>query len=265
MKDKVIIITGSSIGIGRKMAELLTAQGAKIVLNARNENRLLEVAATFEKNGHDVLAVVGDVSKPEDCKNIVMKAIEKYGQLDGLINNAGISTEGEVGSLDDDVFRKVMEVNYLGSVYPTQAALPFLRKTKGSVIFVSSVAGIRGIPGYAVYSSSKMALTALAESLKIEEQPRGVHVGIAYVGFTENDAQKTIYNSEGKIVPQPARPGMKIEPVEVVAGRIINMIKQRQFKNVFTLLGKLNNMVNKLFPFIGDFVLSKNYHKNKTT
>ena len=261
MKNKVIIITGSSIGIGRKMAELLTAQGAKVVLNARNESRLLEVAKVFEKKGHDILAVAGDVSKPEDCKRIVTKTIEKYGQLDALINNAGISTEGEVGDLDNDVFRKVMEVNYLGSVYPTQAALPFLRKTKGSVIFVSSVAGIRGIPGYAVYSSSKMALTALAESLKIEEKPRGVHVGIAYVGFTENDAQKTIYNSEGKIIPQPSRPGMKQEPVEVVAGRIISMIKRREFKNVFTLLGKLNNFFNRIFPFLGDFILSKNYHK----
>ena len=261
LKDKVIIITGSSIGIGRKMAELLVEQGAKVVLNARNENRLLEAATVFEKKGHQVFAVAGDVSKIEDCKRIVSKTIEKFGQLDGLINNAGISTEGEVGDLDSDVFRKVMEVNYLGSVYPTQAALPFLRKTKGSVIFVSSVAGIRGIPGYAVYSSSKMALTALAESLKIEEKQRGVHVGIAYVGFTENDAQKTIYNAEGKIIPQPSRPGMKQEPVEVVAGRIISMIEKRQFKNVFTLLGKLNNVFNRLFPSLGEFILSRNYFK----
>ena len=262
MKNKVIIITGSSIGIGRKMAELLVAQGAKVVLNARNENRLLKVAKEFEKEGHQVLAVAGDVSKSEDCKRIVEETIKQFGQLDGLINNAGISTEGEVGELDENIFRKIMEVNYLGSVYPTQAALPFLRKTKGSVIFVSSVAGIRGIPGYAVYSSSKMALTALAESLKIEEKQSGVHVGIAYVGFTENDAQKTIYDSNGKIIPQPARPGMKAEPVEVVAGRIIKMIERRQFKNVFTLLGKLNHFVNRLFPSLGDFILSRNYYKN---
>ena len=226
---------------------------------------MLAVAEEFKSNGHQVLAVAGDVSKPEDCKRIVEETIKEFGQLDGLINNAGISTEGEIGELDDDVFRKVMEVNYLGSVYPTQAALPFLRKTKGSVIFVSSVAGIRGIPGYSVYSSSKMALTALAESLKIEEKQRGVHVGIAYVGFTENDAQKTIYNSEGKIIPQPSRPGMKQEPVEVVAGRIIGMIEKRQFKNVFTLLGKLNNIFNRLFPSLGEYILSRNYHQNKSS
>lgn len=264
MKNKVIIITGSSIGIGRKMAELLVARGARVVLNARNENRLLETSKEFETQGHDVLAVAGDVSKSEDCKRIVEETIKKFGQLDALINNAGISTEGAVGELDDDVFRKVMEVNYLGSVYPTQAALPFLRKTKGSVIFVSSVAGIRGIPGYAVYSSSKMALTALAESLKIEEKQRGVHVGIAYVGFTENDKQKTIYNSKGEIIPQPARPGMKPEPVEVVAGRIINMVERRQFKNVFTLLGKLNHFVNRIIPSLGEFILSRNYFKKNS-
>ena len=204
-----ILITGSTDGLGKLAALKLANEGHTIYVHGRNTDKLSKVIAEIKSssNNENVKGFVADFSDLEAVKKMAQEVNETVSSLDVLINNAGISTEGEIGELDDDVFRKVMEVNYLGSVYPTQAALPFLRKTKGSVIFVSSVAGIRGIPGYSVYSSSKMALTALAESLKIEEKQRGVHVGIAYVGFTENDKQKTIYNSKGEIIPQPARPG----------------------------------------------------------
>lgn len=265
LQNKVVIITGSSIGIGRTMAQEMCKEGAKVVLNARNEKRLERTFEELKEIGCEVTAIAGDVSKTEDCQKLIDHAINTFGQIDVIVNNAGISMEGSFEDLPPDVFRKVIEVNYLGSIYPTKAAIPYLKKTKGSVIFMGSAAGIRGIPNHAAYSSSKMSLTAIAEALKIELKQSGIHIGLAYVGFTENDKEKTIYDKDGNIVPQPKRDFIKAEPQEVVAKRIIKMIENRTFKQVFTPLGKLNAFMNRFFPFVVGPILSRNYHKNKET
>ncbi len=258
-ENKVGIITGSSIGIGRTLAFEMAKRGAKIVLNARNPERLEKTQKSMQEAGFETIAVAGDVSNMEDCQKLIDSSIQAFGKIDILVNNAGISMEGTVEELDADVFKKVMNVNYLGSVYPTKAALPFLRKSKGSVIFMGSLAGMRGLPNYSVYSSSKMALTALAESLRIELDGTGVHVGIAYVGFTQNDPEKTIFDAAGEVIPQPKREAIKAEPPENVALRVIKMIENQHFKKYFTPLGKLNAFMNRFFPFVVEGVLRKNY------
>lgn len=264
--NKVVLITGSSIGIGKKLAELLLDKGAQVVLNARNADRLQQTLSAFQAQGFDgLLAVPGDVSVLEDCTRLVQKTIGHFGRLDLVINNAGISAEGDVSELPPEVFRKVTEVNFLGSVFVTQQALPHLRHSQGTVFFVSSIAAFRGIPGHAVYSASKVALKTLAEALRVEEEKHGVHVGIAFVGFTENDPQKAIYDKNGALVPQPARNFVKQEPAGVVAGRIIRMIENRQQEKIFTPLGKLNGWVNRLLPGVAGFVLRRSYQKRKNT
>ena len=251
------------MGIGNQMAWQIAKKGGRVVLTGRNPDRLEKAGKELEEDGHTVLTVAGDVSKVDDCNRLMEETMKEFGQIDVLINNAGVSTEGTVEELDGSVVKKIMEVNYLGSVYPTQSALPFLKNSKGSIIFISSVAGIRGIPNYSVYSSSKMALTALAEALRIELAKDGIHVGIAYVGFTENDPKKTIYDAKGLIVPQPKRDFIKAEPVERVAGRIIGMVENKKFKEVFTPLGKLNAVLNKLTPGLVHRVLQKNFYKQQ--
>ena len=261
---KVVLITGSSIGIGRKMAALLLKRGASVALNARNADRLNETLQEFQQQGYDSLfAAPGDVSSISDCARVVDTVHAHFGKLDVVINNAGVSAEGDVADLSPEIFQKVTAVNYLGSIYITQKALPYLRASKGSLMFISSIAAIRGIPGHGVYSASKMALTAVAESLRTEEEGNGVHIGIAYVGFTENDPQKAIYDKDGTVIPQPSRDFIRQEPVAVVAERIIHMVEHRQFKKVFTLLGKLNAIVNRFLPGIAAFVLKRSYHKRK--
>lgn len=261
LKDKVVIITGSSMGIGRSMARLMAEQGAKIVLNARNSERLTQTLTKMREDGFEMMAVAGDVTKIEDCQKIIAETIQAFGKIDILVNNAGISMEGTVENLSPLVFKKVMEVNYLGAVFCSKCAIPYLKKTQGSIIFISSVAGIRGLPKYSVYSSSKMALTALAQSLKIELEKDQIHVGIAYVGFTENDPLKTILDHDGNTIPQPKRDFIKPEPAAKVAQRIIKMILKRKEKSVFTPLGKLNAMMNRFFPFIVEKILSNNFHQ----
>ncbi|MEQ8703048.1 MAG: SDR family oxidoreductase [Phaeodactylibacter sp.] len=259
---KVALITGSSMGIGLSLARLMAQQGVRVVLNARNAGRLQHTLQRFRDAGHEATAIAGDVSKEADCQAIVEQAIARFGRLDILVNNAGISAEGTLAELSPEVLRKVMEVNYFGSVFMTQAALPHLRQQRGSVLFISSAAAIRGIPGHAAYSASKMALTALAESLKIELHRDQVHVGIAYVGFTENDPQKVIYDRDGRIIPQPDRSFIKQEPVEQVAKRLYRIIENRTFKSVFTPLGKLNALMNRLAPAVGEVILRRNFFKS---
>lgn len=261
-KDKVVVITGSSMGIGKVMAKDMAGRGARVILNARNQERLQRCYEELKREGLEVSPIAGDVSKEADCQKVIDHAVATYGGVDVLVNNAGISMEGTVEELKPEVFKKVMDVNFLGTVYMTQSALPHLKKSKGSVIFIGSAAGIRGLPKFASYSASKMALTALAESMKIELHEKGVHVGLAYVGFTENDPEKTIYDKDGKIVPQPKRDTIKAEPPANVSRRIIRMIETRRFKQVFTSLGKLNAIVNKFAPGLGEYILRRNYIKN---
>ncbi|MCI4646714.1 SDR family oxidoreductase [Phaeodactylibacter sp.] len=263
-KNKVVLITGSSIGIGRELAAQLLKKGACVALNARNAARLSQTLQAFQEQGYEELAgIPGDVSKPEDCARLVAETLNHFGQLDVVVNNAGISAEGDVSELSSDVFRKVTEVNYLGSVYVTQQSLPHLRESRGTVFFVSSIAAFRGVPGHAVYSASKVALKTLSEALRMEEERHGVHVGIAFVGFTENDPQKAIYDKAGALIPQPSRDFVKQEPVGVVAARIIRMIERREARRIFTLLGKLNGFANRFMPAVAGQILRRSYHQRK--
>ncbi|MCB0851831.1 MAG: SDR family NAD(P)-dependent oxidoreductase, partial [Bacteroidetes bacterium] len=195
LSGKVAIITGSSMGIGKAIAWEFAKQGASIVLNARNPEKLSKALAEFEEKNIPAIAVAGDVSNWEDVEKMTQATIEAFGQIDILINNAGVATRGSVENMSHDVFRKVLDVNVLGSVFPAKSALPYLKQTRGSVVFVSSIASFHGLPFNSVYCASKDALKAFSESFRLETERDGIHTGIAFVGFTENDPNKIIMDS----------------------------------------------------------------------
>ncbi|MDF9796062.1 short-subunit dehydrogenase [Catalinimonas alkaloidigena] len=254
-KDKVAIVTGSSMGIGKATAKLLGEQGAKVVLNGRTAERLEQTAANMKSIGLDVLAVQADMSKVDDCKKLIDETIKYYGRLDILINNAGMSSRGYFEELDPKVFQDMMNINFLGCVFPTRFAIPHLKESKGSVVFISSVAGIRGLPETIMYCASKMALTSIAESLKVELAEYHIHVGIVYVGITQNDEGKKVIGKDGKLVLLESREDRKAQNPEDVAKSIVKNIKKRKFKSILTLLGKVNFFANILIPRIVDRIL----------
>lgn len=262
-KDKVVIITGSSIGIGRRLAIEIGKRGGKVVINARNKSRLNKTCEDLKTQGLNISACPGDISKYEECAKIIEHSIKTYGKLDVLINNAGINAEATLEEINPDIFRQVMGVLFLGSVYMTKAALPYIRKTKGSILFVGSLAGIHGFGNYSAYCCSKMALTALSESLRMEMYKTGVHIGLAYVGFTENDPEKTLLNKDGLIMPHPPRTMAKQKSVTKVALQLMRMIERRKSKSAFTLLGKLNAVVNRVSPSLVHRILLNSYKKNQ--
>lgn len=263
-KDKVAVITGSSMGIGKATAMELARNGTKVVLNGRNKERLEKAKNELLSKGYEVIAVQGDVSAFEDCQKLIKEAVSQFGRIDILINNAGKSSRGYFEVLDPVVFREMMEINFLGCVYPAKAALPYLKESRGSIIFISSVAGIRGLPETSIYCASKMALTSIAESLKVELAHTGIHIGIIYVGITRNDPGKTVINADGTLKVLKGREADHAWTPQQVAESILIHVRKRKFKKVLTPLGKLNRIANMLFPRIVDRILVKSLDKIRT-
>lgn len=268
MKDnffngKVAVITGSSMGIGKATALDLAGRGAKVVLNGRNEERLQNTKKLLLDKGYEAIAVQGDVSSYEDCQRLIDETVRQFGKIDILINNAGKSSRGYFEALDPVVFREMMEINFLGCVYPTKAALPYLKQTKGSIIFISSVAGIRGLPETSIYCASKMSLTSIAESLKVELAHVGIHVGIIYVGITKNDPGKTVINADGSQLVLKNRDEASAQTPQQVAQSILKHVRKRRFKKILSLLGKFNFISNILIPRVVDKVLVRSLERIK--
>jgi dehydrogenase/reductase SDR family protein 7B len=261
-QGKTIVISGSSKGIGRTLARELGLMGAHIVLNGTNKQALAATETELRVNGIDVMSVTGNVANINDCEAIARAAVSRYGSIDIVFANAGMSAMGSVEETDADVFKQLMEVNYLGVVYLIKACLPALKLSKGSIMITGSASGIRGIPGASAYSASKMALTALAESLRIELSNTGVHVSLAYVGFTENDAGKLMLDAKGQLVAKEKVARGAVASQVFVAAKMIGMVQERSFSEVFSAIGRLNFIVNRFAPWLAHLILKRYYHKS---
>ncbi len=166
LKDKVVIITGGSDGIGRALVDLCLQMGAKVATCGRNQDKLYQLQTAYA--GRALHTMVADVSSEQECKRFIQSVEEAFGRIDALINNAGISMRALVQDTDLETIRKVMDINFWGTVYCTKYALPSILKSKGTVVGVSSIAGYRGLPGRSGYSASKFAVQGWLESLRTE-------------------------------------------------------------------------------------------------
>ena len=175
---QVAIITGSSGGIGKAIAVELAKRGAYIVLNGRNIARLDATKNEISKIQPKIISICCDVSAIEGGQLLINETIKAFARIDILVNNAGISMRGNFADLRPEVFKTIFETNVFGSVNTAIPAIKYLRLTKGSIVFISSLAGIRGLPVTSAYCSSKMALRALAESIRIEVAKFKLHVGL---------------------------------------------------------------------------------------
>lgn len=257
-EGKVAVITGSTRGIGKGIAAELAKRGASIVLNGRNSNRLKEAGKEISRIHERVVTVCSDVSTVEGAAFLINEAVRSFGRIDILVNNAGISMQGFVADLNPAVFKTVFDLNVIGVSNTTIPALKYLRETHGSVIFISSAAGIRGLPGFSAYSSSKMALRAIAESIKVEEAKYKVHAGLIIVGFTQNEADKETLAADGSMVPLKSRSIKGVQPISTVAKAVVKNITRRKFITVLSPIGKLNFYMQSYCPSLVDFVIRKN-------
>lgn len=260
-KDKVVLITGASMGIGKELARQVLHYGGKVAITGRNEARLQSVLNEFQDHTENILIHAGDVVNYEDNVNLMKRIIDGFGRLDVLINNAGMSAQGEFENLNCKVVDEIINTNVKGSIFPSMAAISELKKTKGSILFVSSIAGFRGLPGYSLYSLSKMALTALTQSIRIENKTTGVFVGIAYVGFTENENEKRRLSAKGKLEIVPTRSKRLICSREETAKMLLYQIKNKMPSIIHSFVGKLIFILCNYLPFIVSILFAKNYQK----
>jgi 3-oxoacyl-[acyl-carrier protein] reductase len=246
--NKVIIITGSTQGIGLKTAELLVRRGAYVVINSRSQHKVEATLCYFKELAPHVIGIAGDVSNFEFCLELRKFAIGNFGRIDILINNAGVASSGLIQDVVPNAFEKVVSINLLGSIYPTLACINEIRQQKGSVLFIASVAGIVGLPNYSAYSASKRAIVSLAESLRTELTDDGVFVGVNYPGFTENEDQKTIINAKGEDVLLQKRKGIKALSRERTAEIIIEQLQKRKFRMYSSVSAKAIQLMYRIFP-----------------
>jgi dehydrogenase/reductase SDR family member 7B len=263
MKNKVVIITGGSSGIGKGCAEIFGRAGAKIVITGRNEKNLAEVVKQLQQQKIDVLAVTADVSNEKDNEKVVRETINKFGRIDVLINNAGISMRGLFEETDLDVIRKVMDINFYGTVYATKYALPYILKSRGSVVSISSIAGIRGLPARTGYSASKFAIQGFMEALRTEIMKKGVHVLVACPGFTASNIRNTALAKDGSTQGESPRDESSMMTAEEVAQSILDAVINRKRDLVLTMQGKLTVFLNKWFPGFMDGMVYKHLAKEK--
>jgi len=251
MKNKVVIITGASSGIGYALAKEFANRGAKLSLAARRLDRLEKLKG--ELSDTEVLTVKTDVSVEEDCKNLVDLTIEKFGKIDILINNAGISMRALFSEMDLDVMRSVMNVNFYGTVYCTKYALPYLLLSKGSLVGVISIAGHVGLPGRTAYSASKFAVRGFLDTIRIENLKKGLHVLVAAPGFTSSEVRKVALTANGTAQGETPRDEGKMMSAEECALHIADAVKKRKRQLILTFVeGKLTVFLGKFFPSLLD-------------
>lgn len=252
INNKVVIITGASSGIGLALSREMARNGAKVVMAARSIDKLKELEQELTERGFDVLAVKCDVTNREECKMLIDQTINHYKKIDICVCNAGISMRALLDDLDLDILHKLMDVNFWGAVNCIKYALPHIQQSRGSIVGVSSVAGIHGLPARSGYSASKYALNGFLETIRIENIKKGVHVMIAYPGFTSSNIRQTALTADGTQQKESPLNESKIMSAEKVSQIIIRGINGRKRNLLMDFQGRASYFIKKFAPKILD-------------
>src|SRR6185312_1783772 len=259
-ENKIIAITGGTDGIGKALVETFLKNGAKVSTCSRTAEKLDHLKTEFSEK--PLFTVVADVSKEEDCKNFIEKTIEEFGGIDVLINNAGISMRALFKDTELATLKKVMDINFWGTVYCTKYALDTIIERKGTIVGVASIAGHRGLPGRSGYSASKAAVIRWMETLRTELLDTGVNVMWVSPGFTASNTRYAALGENAEPVKESKLDEGKIMTAEECAGHMIKAIEKRKRTLVLTFTGKEAIFMNKFFPGLADKLIRKMYFKN---
>ena len=262
--DKVIVVTGASQGIGRALCLELATQRPRLVLAARDQEALETVAALCRTRGAEALVVPTDVADASACRTLVERAVERFEALDVLVNNAGIGMLARFAEVTDlRPYERLMQVNYLGSVYPTHYALPHLLRARGQIVAVSSLAGLNGVPLRTAYAASKHAQIGFFDSLRVELRGSGVAVTVVCPYFVQSEIRRRSPGPDGaRVAESPVREG-EIMSAEECARRIVRAMARRQRMLVMTAKGRLGRFVKLVAPALVDAMAERAVRKGK--
>jgi short-subunit dehydrogenase len=259
-KNKVVAITGGSDGIGKALIEILLPMGAKVATCARNQDKLYDLQ--IRHSTKPLHCIVADVSNYKDCTLFIESTIKQFGGIDILINNAGISMRTLLKDAELDVFRKVMDINYFGTVYCTKLALSSIIERKGTIVGVSSIAGYRGLPGRSGYSASKFAVNGWLESIRTELMDEGVNVMWVCPGFTKSNIRNAALDGKARAQGESPLNESELMSAPECAGYIVSAIEKRKRTIVLTFKGKQTVFLNKIFPSLTDRLTKNFFFKN---
>jgi short-subunit dehydrogenase len=253
--NKIIVITGASSGIGEELSYRLASQRAKLSLAARRKERLESVREECEKRGGQAITVPTDVTEQFQCESLMRKTVEVFGGIDILVNNAGISMWAFFDEVTDlSIFEKIMRVNYMGSVYCTYYALPYLKTAHGQIVGVSSLTGKNGVPTRSGYAASKHAMVGFFDTLRIELTDDGVAVTMIYPDFVATDTRKHAFRGDGKQVGESPVRETEIMTVEECVDLMLPAIRKRKRELVMSLRAKVGQYVKPFAPKLIDKV-----------
>jgi short-subunit dehydrogenase len=258
--EKVIIITGASSGIGRHLALRLAEQGAFLTLAARNPGHLKEVSEQCHLRGGRAICIPTDVAEKSQCLNLIERTIEEYGKIDTLINNAGFAVASRFDGLNDlTLFEKIIQVNFFGGVYCTHYALPYLKKTNGRLVTISSIRGKLPSGTADGYGASKHAMAEFFSSLRNELSDSGVSVTIIFPGWVSTGITSRAIKADGMPTGKISVHEKGAMSPDACAGIIIKAVEKRKRDVVMTFEGKAGLWLRLIAPKLVDQIL-----KNKT-
>ena len=261
LRNKTVVITGASSGIGEAMARTYAAQGARVVLGARSAEKLEQLTAAIRATGGQAAWCAVDVTDAAQCKALIDTAVQTFGGIDVLICNAGISMRALFDDVDLAVLHRLMDVNFWGTVNCCKYALPYVQASHGSIVGISSVAGLHGLPGRTGYSASKYAMTGFLETLRIENLKKGLHVMVACPGFTASNVRFAALTADGSQQGETPRNEAKMMTPEEVARIVARGIRRRKRLCLMEIEGRATHFVKKFAPAFLDrmfyWVMSK--------
>ena len=246
--NKTVVVTGASSGIGEALAREFAARGANVVLGARSADKLERITAEIHATGAQAVCRAVDVVKPEECERLIGAAVEHFGGIDVLICNAGLSMRAVFDDVELDVLHRLMDVNFWGTVNCCKYALPWLQRSKGSVVGISSVAGLHGLPGRTGYSASKYAMTGFLETLRIENLKKGLHVMIACPGFTASNVRFSALTADGSQQGETPRNEAKMMTSAQVARIVADATARRRRLCLMEAEGRATHFIKKFAP-----------------
>jgi short-subunit dehydrogenase len=259
-KDKVVVVTGGTDGIGKGLVESLLKKGAKVATCGRNSDKLYQLQSEHPSSA--LHTMVCDVSVEHDCKRFMETTTKFFGGIDILINNAGMSMRALMKDATPDVIKKIMDINFMGVVYCTKYALNSIIERRGTIAGISSIAGYRGLPGRSGYSASKFALQGYLEALRTELMDDGVNVMWVCPGFTASNIRNAALNKDAQSHGDTPLDESKLMTAEECAEHILKAIEKRKRTLVLTFQGKQTVFLNKFFPKLADKLTHNFFFKN---
>jgi short-subunit dehydrogenase len=257
-QNKVVVVTGASAGIGRALCLALAPQRPRLVLAARDQDRLQQVADACRALGAETLVVPTDVSSNAACQRLVSRVVSGFGGLEVLVNNAGFSMRARLEDVSEPaLFERLMQVNYLGPVYLTYYALAELKKSRGLIVVISSLTGLAGVPTRTGYAASKHALIGFFDSLRIELEDSGVGVTVVCPDFVVSEIDRRSAGADGQPLGERAVQHQGIMSAEACAARIVAAMEKRQRLLVLSFRGRLGRWLKLLAPGLLDWVSAR--------